>query len=351
MSFRRDDIIFLFGAGVSREADIPMSSKMIDNVEELIQANNDWYQYKDLYNLIKSAIRYADGIQGKESINRFDIERLYNVLNELIKKEEHPLYPFIGSWNIRFNEIIKDDFEKIKTFQRLILDELKKWVDIRFIDKANYFRSLKDFRIQYNNPLRIFTLNYDLCIEKTLNSEVKIERGFNDEHKWDYKLITDYHQDNTPDVFLYKLHGSIDWERDEETGEVSYLDGLPKEPDLIFGSEYKLQYIDPYLFQFSEFRHYTLKSKLIIIVGYGFGDEHINGILTQSLKQSSDRKLLFVSPDASEEINKIRKALNLSDDSQIETLNVGAKEFFENKLKIEEFEKYFPDLKEEDIWD
>jgi len=29
------------------------------------------------------------------------------VLEELVQKENHLLYPFIGSWNVRFNEVIK----------------------------------------------------------------------------------------------------------------------------------------------------------------------------------------------------------------------------------------------------
>ena len=40
--------------------------------------------------------------------------------------------------------------------------------------------------IRYSLPLKIFTLNYDLCIEEALD-DITIERGFNDERLWDYK--------------------------------------------------------------------------------------------------------------------------------------------------------------------
>ena len=349
MNFRENEIIFLLGAGASANAEIPVSSQMIKKVEELIQTDDKWSEYKDLYNLVKSGILYADGIQGKIDKN-FNIERLYNVLNELIKKVEHPLYPFIGSWNIRLNEIIKDNnFKKIDNFQKLILGELKDWVDLKKISNANYFKKLKKFKDKYNNFLRIFSLNYDLCIEKSLDPEsFKIQRGFNEDNVWDYKSITDYPKESPPDVFLYKLHGSLDWYRDKNTGEVKFLDGSVKNPELIFGTTYKLQYVDPYLFLFSEFRHYTLKSKLIVIIGYGFGDEHINGILTQALKQDKNRKIYYASQSANKE-SVVRK-LKLKNQNQIEVEKIEAQPFFEKKLTMKQMKKYFPENKTDKLW-
>jgi SIR2-like protein len=343
MAFKTDEIIFLFGAGASSDANIPISTRMIEKVDELIK--NDWSQYKTLYHLVKSATQYADGIQGKKN-DDFNIERLFNVLNELIKKEEHPLYPFIGSWNIRFNEIIGDkDFEKIKDFQDLILNELKEWVDLKDKRKAAYFKKLQNFRKEYA-PFRIFSLNYDLCIEKVFedNDNFRIERGFNKERKWDSKLISEYEPDNEPDIILYKLHGSIDWQRNEETGEVVYSDGTVKKPNLIFGTTYKLQYVDPFLFLFSEFRYFSLRSKLVIIIGYGFGDEHINGLLSQALKQDKKRKILYLSKNEKEEfiINK----LNCHSD-QVIIEKLYAKEFLEKELKLQKLESYFPEEKDD----
>ncbi|MGC9142268.1 MAG: hypothetical protein ACP5IN_08000, partial [Caldimicrobium sp.] len=89
---KKDEIIFLFGAGVSADAGIPTSSQMINKLEKLINHNNDWSKFKDIYFLIKSGINFSYDIQGKDSI--FNIEVLVNTLNVLEKKEMHPLYPF-----------------------------------------------------------------------------------------------------------------------------------------------------------------------------------------------------------------------------------------------------------------
>lgn len=353
MAYKRDEIIFLLGAGVSAEAKIPMSSEMINKVEELLKT--EWKQYEKLYYLVKSAIQYADGIQGRYDDN-FNIERLFNVINELVKKEEHPLYPFIGSWNIRFNEIIVDNdrneekgYKKIEEFQKKILTELKEWIKLKDKRKANYFKTLEKFRKEYE-PFRIFTLNYDLCIEEVFQSEqsFRIERGFNNDRKWDYKKFSEYDESETPDIFLYKLHGSIDWERDEKTKEVSYIDGIAKSPELIFGTAYKLQYVDPFLFLFSEFRHYSLRAKLIIIIGYGFGDEHINGIVAQALKQDDTRKILLISKSKDEKT--VAKKLNLENTNQIIIEKFNAKEYLEKKLAVNELYKYFPEKEDDEFW-
>jgi hypothetical protein len=41
---------------------------------------------------------------------------MVNSLYELEKNEEHPLYPFIASWNSRFSLLAGAGFENVKTF-------------------------------------------------------------------------------------------------------------------------------------------------------------------------------------------------------------------------------------------
>jgi hypothetical protein len=105
-----------------------------------------------------------------------------------------------------------------------------------------------------------------------------------------------------PNILLYKLHGSIDWECQDDKLQLKELDTTAENPDLIFGTDYKMQYIDPYLFYFYQFRKYTLESKVIVAIGYSFRDEHINGILTQALRTDKDRKIVIVAPTASKDI-------------------------------------------------
>jgi hypothetical protein len=342
MSFRQHEIIILLGAGVSVDAGIPFSSQMINDIENFIENKNDWKNYKDLYYLIKSGVQYSHGLKGNK-IN-FNIEVLLNVLNELEKKETHPLYPFIGSWNVKFNEIVRDNFEIITEFKKKIFEQLKKWLSPKDLNKSKYLSKFIDFKKEFKFSLKIFTLNYDTLLEYNIsNMNLKVETGFNEEKRWDYKRFSEYAEE--PDFFLYKLHGSIDWERDENTGIVTCIDGIADTPDLIFGTQYKMQYIDPYLFLISEFRYYCMRARLIITLGYSFSDEHINGIISQAL--SMNNKIIFALA-YKEERDEIKRKLSLKDDDRIIVeSNKTAKEFLEKEFTLEYLNKYTPEENDE----
>ncbi len=355
MNFRDSDIIFLLGAGASADAGIPVSRKMVDDIEDYINSGK-WKKYKDLYYLIKSGVQYSAGLSGKSS--NFNIEVLLFVLEELIQKENHLLYPFIGSWNVKFNEVIKDNFDLIKDFQTEIKQELQRWVIPRDYRNADYFKNYKRLKDELTFPLRVFTLNYDRCIEENCNRtgfKFSIERGFEEEETnrlWNYKRFDEVSPDTEPDIYLYKLHGSIDWERDEETKVVSCIDGTPSKPDLIFGTQNKLQFADPYLYLFSAFRFHTLKAKLIICIGYSFSDEHINGLISQALKQNKTSKLLIATFDYRKPVEIKKEVIEKLkvEENQIEIQKTKAKDFFEAELTTEKLLNLFPnDTESEEV--
>ena len=68
-----DDLIFLFGAGASAAATIPMSSEMIDNLETGFiktpgTAHEAWFKYEKLYRHVKSSILFARGLETTDFI-------------------------------------------------------------------------------------------------------------------------------------------------------------------------------------------------------------------------------------------------------------------------------------------
>ncbi len=342
-NFRENDILILIGAGCSKEAGIPTSVDMVKEIESIINENNDWKIYKDLYYFLKSCILYADGLQGKfeEPLN---IERLVNTLNELEKKEEHPIFPFIGSWNSKVVELCGSDFKKIKDFKEIIMTKLKSWVTLDDYSKAEYYKGFFNLAKELQFSLRIFSLNYDLCLEKN-NTDCKIELGFDEQRKWQWMRFEK--NENIPiNIYLYKMHGSINWKRDKE-GFLTYSDEISQidNPDLIFGTNYKLQYVDPYLFYAYEFRKYSLEAKLIITIGYGYFDEHINGIIGQALNQKESKaKLISVLYKENQNNNlrdEILKRVGLTNENQLEVLNQKASDFLKNSLNLEYLSNFF----------
>jgi hypothetical protein len=46
-------------------------------------------------------------------------------LDELARREEHPLYPFVGAWNPRLLQVAGSDFERAAPFRTKILAKLR----------------------------------------------------------------------------------------------------------------------------------------------------------------------------------------------------------------------------------
>jgi hypothetical protein len=303
------DIVFLLGAGASAEAGIPVSAKMIEHVQKLLK-QGEWARYDALYNHVKSAIHFSAGLKGQFGGDvQFNIETLVNTLIELERNEEHPLYPFIAAWSSRFVALAGHDFRQVRDFRRQILLALKKWMCPEDVNKSSYYRGLITLQQDLTHPLRIFSLNYDLCVERLNQAEFRVETGFEDygpDHPWTWERFEDSNN-LAPQIFLYKLHGSINWKRSPETKKLFCVDQIESvdadSMEVIFGRDFKLEAGDPYLFFLYKFRDFTLLAKLIVTLGYGYGDAHINEMLTQSLRNDPARRLLVVQRCAPSESN------------------------------------------------
>lgn len=368
--FKRDEVVLLLGAGASVPARIPASQGMIKEIEKLLDSS--WAEYKSLYFFVKSAIQFSDGIHGRFDTDTFNVEKLVETLDDLRRGDEHPLYPFVGAWVPKLYEVAGSDLRRVTAFRDEIVRRLRDdWIQLEYKEHAQYFANLARFQKELQEPLRLFTLNYDLCVEAALSelsglSTVTIERGFDDEKKWDWRRFEHERGDGPPAIYLYKLHGSIDWIRDINDN-LTYRDAVsqidPEELAIIFGTPAKLQAVDPFLFFAYELRKWTLEeARLIVTIGYGFADDHINGILRQSLKVNPSRKLLVVTyiKDGDHVEERIRKRTceiarriglykededdrsHVHEADQIVVWGCGAQEFLEEKLTVEELGGLFP---------
>lgn len=343
MAVRYRDVVFLLGAGASAEAGIPTSAKMVEEIEASLGADPDWQKYKQLYYHIKSGIYYAAGLRGEFNSNvSYNIEALVNTLYELERNEEHPLYPFIASMNSRLISLAGMKFETVHSFRMRILEKLKKWMYPDDLGRTSeYYQGLRKLQQVLNFPVQVFSLNYDTCVESLESEGFKVEAGFagyGRDASWGWERFEVASQ--FPEVFLYKLHGSIDWKRDSGTKKlyrVQQTAGIdPENMELIFGREFKLTAADPYLFYLFALRAATLSAKLIVSVGYGFGDSHINDVLSQAIRLQDGRKcrLLVVGNCRDDnacqtEKERIARLLSTSPE-QIDVLTGGAKGFFES---------------------
>ncbi len=336
MILRDDSVIFLLGAGASVDAGIKHAQQMTEDIETKVLDGGELEKYKDIYYYLKSSIIYQRGLIGDFSSNGTNIEDLLSVLSEINLKHQNTLYPFIGSWNVHLLKVSGEDFERASDLESEIRKQLFKWINIRSYDNANYFSKFIKFADELGSALRIFTLNYDLCVEHAIEKNA-LELGFNEYRQWEWSRF-EQNENTETQVYLYKLHGSIDWLRDEKKGHILTKCDSPQEnSDLIFGTTAKLSSRDPYLFYVHELRKYSLQDQLrvIVTIGYSYSDGYINSLVGQAISRNENAIVLSVAPveNSVAEASRISRILEISAD-RVKISNSTAKDFLDRELSL-----------------
>jgi hypothetical protein len=156
---------------------------------------------------------------------------------------------------------------------------------------------------------KIFTTNYDRCFEEAgRQGRYVVVDGFShtmpptfDAVYFTYDMVRrgrdDDMQDFIPNVFhLYKLHGSIDWER--KAGEIHKLSN-PENPLLIYprSSKYELAFEQPYLEMMSALQTALREPDTgLLVVGFGFNDNHLSEPIMAAIRSNLALKAVVVSP-------------------------------------------------------
>ncbi|WP_430253159.1 SIR2 family protein [Neorhizobium sp. DAR64872/K0K18] len=158
--------------------------------------------------------------------------------------------------------------------------------------------------------VRIFTTNYDLCIEEAaLRLNAVLIDGFSHSARQRYNRDNFEHDivrrrpsasqaDYIDAVFhLYKMHGSVDWRRQREIVIRSMDADLTKfQPVLIYprSSKYQEAFDAPYLDQFAAFQAALREpDTTIIISGFGFADDHISAPIWAALQSNLSLHLVL----------------------------------------------------------
>ncbi|MEQ1105853.1 SIR2 family protein [Acinetobacter ursingii] len=333
-----DSVIFILGAGASVDAKIPHASQMVINFEKIL-SDEKYAEEKELYLLLKSAILFQRGLKCFIPNFLVSIEDILNVIESLKQKQENILYPFIGNWSNQLVKTSGENFSLVDKLDELIRGSLYKWVAPENYNYSIYYNKIGELSKSLSFPIRVFSLNYDICVEEAFKKgNYILETGFHEStYKWSYERFESPLECNI-DAYLYKLHGSINWKRNEQ-GELMRSDSVVENPQVIFGTIMKLRSLDPYLFSIYELRRWSLNKnlKFIVIVGYSFSDDHINKLIQQGLSNNQDLKLIVVDLSVDDNFKeKVRNSLkdafnNLSVNSErIIYYKNTAKSFFED---------------------
>ncbi|WML66160.1 SIR2 family protein [Rhodococcus sp. AH-ZY2] len=159
---------------------------------------------------------------------------------------------------------------------------------------------------------QIFTTNYDLAIEfAARRTRFNVVDGFGyggqefDGASFDLDFVRRRPHEPLalePNVFhLLKLHGSVDWDAAHGTVRKHAGDTKPASPVLIYPSaaKYQLSYQQPYLEFMSRFQIALRQPDVgLIVVGFGFNDEHLVAPIEAALRSNIGLRAIVVTPGA-----------------------------------------------------
>jgi hypothetical protein len=181
----------------------------------------------------------------------------------------------------------------------------------------NFYQKLLEviYPSSLNQKIHIFTTNYDQSIEQycTLIG-IECLDGFKHDpvkkrYLWDKGYYEHYvTKNNTQKIYLYKLHGSLNWKFHKSLGiertsvesfrnDGNYSDNLLIYPAMSIKKEKKN---DPYASIHQTFEQEMSKANGCIVIGYSFRDEDINEIFTKFL--DSGKWMIAISPNAESDI-------------------------------------------------
>lgn len=158
---------------------------------------------------------------------------------------------------------------------------------------------------------KIFTTNYDLCFEHAARNGrfVSID-GFShtlpqvfDSIYYSYDVVKresnpDSHDYISNAYHFYKLHGSIDWEKNPKTNEIQRVSNTAN-PILVYprNTKYELAFEQPYLEMMSAFQAALKQPETsLLIVGFGFNDNHLSEPILSAIRSNLSLKVVICNP-------------------------------------------------------
>lgn len=198
---------------------------------------------------------------------------------------------------------------------------------------------------------KLFTLNYDLMFEQaSCESNFVVVDGFSftqprifSGRNYDYDIVSRNQsrvkeEDNfIQKVFhLYKLHGSVNWEKHENR---IVQKENPTNPLMIYPhqSKYESSYEQPYFEMMSRFQSNLRKENVFLItIGFSFGDKHIVTAIIEALEQNPSFQLMIINRNIDETNENLKPFIEAA--SKYSNITIVSEKF-------EDFAVNYPDLK------
>ncbi len=308
-------VIFLLGAGASKDGGLPLVDELTQSFEQDLRTNPDeqYTHLLDAYEWLVSRLQDHPRVLSNEI--KLDVELVLAALLEIDRRKYSILSAFITKtgWRKETHEFALDLRELYRRLRRHIRSKCE--VMGRDFD---YLRPLMHLLPQ-QSILDIFTVNYDASIEYVCHTQsINCVDGFS--VYWD---PGEFHR-VTSGVRLHKLHGSVHW---YETSDLPrrlvkipasdqfisqrvafFADASPAEL-LVYPELSKAQHVEPYATLLSRFREALAASETLVSIGYSFRDAYLKETIIEALENNPRLRLVVVSPDATDVLSHSDQAI------------------------------------------
>ena len=313
-------IIFLLGAGASRDAGIPTINELTKEfVNDPAKAVRSFSTFLDVEaSKLKTDVETLANVTEKFQ-DKMDLELMMSLILRISDKKEKQLL------ETTYHDLKSIDNERIQEIKNLIQGYIRKKCED--ITSVEYFWPLEG--MSKNKKLDIFTLNYDGTVEIFCEERgIKYTDGF--EPDWNIKRF----DDNESKINLYKLHGSLYWFRTKsnktikipmkglQTSHVKYLTDEEVSEMMIYPSLEKNKQLGVYSWLSQKFKDELNSSDVCVVIGYSFRDGDIRESIIESLSSNLNLWLIIVGPNASRYKNEIFSS-DYGIASRIVTMNMG----------------------------
>lgn len=311
--FNMKNVNFLFGSGTSAGA-IPTMLQLynacLETIKKVKELDEEW---NNIIEGIKTKL-IKDKKYTKEEINshhpEHNLEEILGVLYShrvyLSTVTNHP------SLKLRCERIIKIVEETI--FNKINVNIREETPQLDLYKK---FYSKIALRNKDLSRINVFTTNNDLFNEYALDSlNINYINGFGGglnkyfnpaffKYTYSKRMDTSIDKFEPVDnmVYLYKIHGSINWIDTQEKENIYFPIKEVTEPNienkaaLIYPAPTKQNKSlgSPYVELFREFQTKLLEpNSVLFVIGYSFSDEHVNNIINQALATNTSLTLVIL---------------------------------------------------------
>ncbi len=207
------------------------------------------------------------------------------------------------------NKFFEEEIQKVENIIKDEIYEHYRWDD----EKNEMVSKIFDELFSLFNPkegIHVFTTNYDNAIETycDITQKHKVIDGFKHNIRgrnyiWENFFNPPDH-DAGIDVFLHKLHGSLDWKQlhngkivktseESKPADPRYKHNMVVYPTL---SPKEEEASEPYKSIIQRFGNFMKNADICIVIGYSFRD-HLNDVFIDFLNKGNT-KLIIISPTA-----------------------------------------------------